>query len=266
MAVETKCNLTSRDIPLYAASEVDSSLVHSIEETLKISAVRESPVNTPSDFCLRIDGDGLSLIGNGAVLRGDFKRSLSRLTPNNLNHELLVKAAKIRDKQGDLTAIDATAGLGEDAFLLAAAGFHVELYERNPIIAALLSDALRRASEEPALAPIVDRMQLHREDSIRMLPHLMPAPDIVTLDPMFPERKKTGLTKKKLQMLQQLEQPCSEERALLDAAIACRPRRIVIKRPLKGPYLANQKPSFTIKGKAIRYDCIAVSPKAENLS
>ena len=56
-----------------------------------------------------------------------------------------MKAAK-SDKEGR-KAIDATAGMGEDAFLLAAQGYEVTLYEQNPVIAALLKDAIRRAKK-----------------------------------------------------------------------------------------------------------------------
>ncbi len=73
---------------------------------------------------------------------------------------------------------------------------------------------------------------------------------------MFPEKTKSALAKKKFQLLHQLELPCENEESLLDAAIAASPRRIVIKRPLKGPFLAGRKPDFTLRGKAIRYDCI----------
>ena len=75
---------------------------------------------------------------------------------------------------------------------------------------------------------------------------------------MFPERTKSGLVKKKFQLLHRLEAPADDEEALLAAAIAARPQRIVIKRPLKGPYLAGRKPSYTLSGKKIRYDCIAL--------
>ena len=89
-------------------------------------------------------------------------------------------------------------------------------------------------------------------------PYITSAPDLIYLDPMFPTRRKSGLITKKLQMLQMLESPCADESALLTAAIHANPRRIVIKRPLKGPFLAGIKPAYSIKGKAIRYDCIAV--------
>lgn len=252
-------------IILYANKDADEAVVRSIEEQLQISAVREqlmaereTEFEDAAPAYLQIDARGLSLVEDGRALRGDFSRLLPRLIPNNLNGELLVKAARLKGVQNTaaLTAVDATAGLGEDAFLLAGAGFQVDLYERNPVISALLWDALRRGLEDPALAQVLCRMRFHMEDSIEALAGRAVPPDIVVLDPMFPKRQKSGLIKKKFQLLQQLEQPCGEESDLLQAAISCGPRRIVIKRPLKGPYLAGMKPSYSIKGKSIRYDCI----------
>lgn len=208
-------------------------------------------------------GEGLALSGDGMVLRGDFSRMLPRLRKQNLSHELVVRAARIRGVAAEqLRAIDATAGLGEDALLLAAAGFSVTMYERDPVMAALLEDALARAARDSRLADVVSRMELRKKDSIPELLRLATssedAPDIVLLDPMFPERKKSAAVKKKLQLIQRLEAPCSDEAELLDAAIAAGPRKVLIKRPAKGPWLAGRKPSYSLSGKAIRYDVIAL--------
>ena len=194
----------------------------------------------------------------GPAVRGDFSDMRRRLAPHALNRELLVRAAKIKGVESPLV-IDATAGMGEDSLLLAAAGCRVVLYERDAVIEILLADALRRAGSDPALAETISRMQLVAGDSIAALriPQETP-PDVVYLDPMFPERTKSGLVKKKFQLLHRLEAPADDEEALLAAAIAARPQRIVIKRPLKGPYLAGRKPSYTLSGKKIRYDCIAL--------
>lgn len=43
--------------------------------------------------------------------------------------------------------------------------------------------------------------------------------DVIYLDPMFPARQKSSLINKKLQLIQKLEPPCSEETDLFDAAI-----------------------------------------------
>jgi 16S rRNA (guanine1516-N2)-methyltransferase len=205
---------------------------------------------------LQTDAEGLALVGNGQVLRGDFAKMLPRLRRGNFQAELLVKAARIKGLDGAATVMDCTAGLGEDSLLLAAAGFQVKLYERDPVIAALLRDALRRAADLPELAPILERMEFHEADSLQVLAQLAEAPDVIYLDPMFPSRQKTALVKKKFQLLQQLEQPCDNGEEFLQAAIACKPRKIVIKRPLKGEYLGGRAPDYAIKGKTIRYDCI----------
>lgn len=238
------------------------------------------------------DENGLKLTDGELELRGDFTKLLPRLKYNNLTHEILIKAAKIKGSERECTLIDATAGLGEDSLLFAAAGFRVIMFERDPVIAALLKDAMVRAGQLPELAPIMVRMELVETDSISALRRLaeglesheyrenpadpvaltkaamndgiidaylssiLPAhPDVIFLDPMFPERQKSALIKKKMQLLQKLESPSTDEQAMLEAAVAVRPRKIVVKRPLKGPYLAGRKPDYSISGKAIRCDC-----------
>ncbi|MCI2063217.1 MAG: class I SAM-dependent methyltransferase [Eubacteriaceae bacterium] len=208
---------------------------------------------------LRMDENGLALEAGGQQLRGDFSKMLRRTKQGSLQRELVVRAARIKDAEGALTAVDATAGLGEDSFLLAAAGFSVRLFEYNPVIAALLGDALRRAAETPELADIAGRMELVEGDSRAEMPLLPYHPDVILLDPMFPARHKSALVKKKLQLLQQLEQPCTDEADLVRAAMAAGPWKVIIKRPLKGDFLGGIRPSYSISGKMIRYDCLAVN-------
>ena len=185
----------------------------------------------------------------------DFREMLPRLKQSNLQREMLVKAARIKGQEMPQTLVDATGGFGEDSLILAAAGFQVRLYEFDEIIAALLQDCMDRAREIPELMEAVGRMELVCGDSVQGMRSLDYKPDIVLLDPMFPARQKSALIKKKFQLIQRLESPCSTEADLLEAAIAAAPKRIVIKRPLKGPYLAEKKPSYSLEGKAIRYDC-----------
>lgn len=255
--------------------------VRSITNT-QVTGISKSPV------WLSVDADGLSLTDGDQAMRGDFTKLQKRLQYHNLTHELLVKATKVKGRE-NLRVIDATAGMGEDSLLLAAAGCEVTLFEQDPVIAALLQDTMRRALEEAALHEIVMRMQLVEGDSIGHLRRLGEAatgsdapeddaghacstlaasaatgndadtalkrPDVIYLDPMFPERQKSGLVKKKFQLIHYLEAPAENEKALMQAAIAARPFKIVVKRPAKGPYLAGLKPSYSLDGKAIRYDC-----------
>lgn len=151
----------------------------------------------------------VSLTGYGLTYQGDFENMLHRVTHGRLQHEMLVRASK-SEKPGR-KAIDATASMGEDGFLLADQGYEVTLYEQNPVIDVLLKDALRRAKKHPVLKEIAARMKL--------------------------------------------EPPCSQETDLFDAAISADPDKIIVKRPLKSEFLAGRKPSYTLSGKAIRYDC-----------
>ena len=199
------------------------------------------------------DSRGVSLTGYGLTYQGDFEGMLHRVTNGRLSHEMLVRAVKTEGEH--LKAIDATAGMGEDGFLLAAYGYEVTLYEQNPVIAALLKDALRRARKHPVLKDIASRMKLVEGDSVSCMEKLMDPVDVIYLDPMFPKRQKSGLINKKLQLIQKLEPPCSEEKDLFDAAIKAGPSRIIVKRPLKSVCLDGREPSYILKGKAIRYDC-----------
>lgn len=213
----------------------------------------ESP---PEGIYLKYGEEGLSLTGNGMEMHGDFMSMYKRLKNSNLSHEFIVKASKIKGLDRDTIVLDATAGMGEDSLLLAAAGCQVKLYEYNPVIAALLRDALRRASKIEELKSIVARMELHEEDSIEAMNKLEYVPDVIVLDPMFPERQKSASVKKKFQLLQKLECPCATEEELLTAAKRVNPKKIVIKRPVKGAYLNGEKPDYSLDGKAIRYDVI----------
>lgn len=214
--------------------------------------------------------EGLTLTDGAMELRADFGRMLPRLKQGRLQQELLVKAARAKGVERPW-AIDATAGFGEDSLLLAAAGFTVDLYEQDCVIAALLQDALDRAKDDLALADAVARMRLHAgEDSIAGLRQTavlvdqgeLAAPDVVYLDPMFPERTKSAAVKKKFQLLHHLEQPCADEQTLVEAAVAVHPCKVVIKRPVKGPLLAGVKPSYQLSGKAVRYD-VLVPPRPQ---
>lgn len=215
-------------------------------------------------YTVRFEEDGVSLWGDGLSYRGDYSAMAGRLKHNNLTHELLVKASRLKDRASaePPLAIDATAGMGEDSLLLAAAGFRVLLIEKDPIIAALLKDTLRRASIIPGLEDVVLRMQVCEGDSKEVLKAVSEyaedfvSPDVIYLDPMFPEKTKNSLTKKKFQLIHCLESPCTDENELLEAALSCGAKRVVIKRPLKGPFLGGVKPSYSLTGKTVRYDCL----------
>src|ERR1700704_2835915 len=94
----------------------------------------------------------------GGAVGFRFRRGSGRDHP-------LVKAAGFR-KDRVPTVVDATAGLGRDAFLLASVGANVVLLERSADVHALLKDALARASAaSPGLAEVIAHMSLIHGDA-----------------------------------------------------------------------------------------------------
>ncbi|MCO6412773.1 MAG: class I SAM-dependent methyltransferase [Thiogranum sp.] len=152
---------------------------------------------------------------------------------------------------------DATAGLGRDALVLASLGSQVTLCERAPVLAALLEDGLQRAAlDSDAGDWIQARMRLVYADSRERLAALAAAerPDVVYLDPMYPPGKAGVLVKKEMRALQTLLGREQDAEALLETALGAAQRRVVVKRPGHGEWLAGKKPDTSIASKKTRYD------------
>ena len=162
----------------------------------------------------------------------------------------LAKAIGFKPSQ-PLHVIDATAGLGRDALLIASLGCEVTLMERNEILGVLLQQALESASTT-SLAALVSRMRFQAGDAR----HLLKATtaDVVLIDPMFPERKKSALVKKEMQIMQALIGHDSDNEGLLDSALCAATKRVVVKRPRVGPCLDNKKPDVQFISKTHRFD------------
>lgn len=152
------------------------------------------------------------------------------------------------------TIVDATAGLGRDAFLLASLGADVTLIERSPQVHARLAAAIAAARQaDPATAHAAARMTLLLGDARDLLPTL--SPDVVTVDPMHPERASSALVKKDMRTLRELVGTDPDQLDLMSAALACARRRVVLKWPRKAPPMDGlPAPSHQIVGKTLRYD------------
>ena len=237
--------------------KVDLDRARRLAEQFETEIISKLPEDKFAKYFV-FDKSGITFVAGKQELKGDFTRLLPRITKGHLQHEILLKVANqgALEQVGELRGVDCTAGLGEDSFILAAGGYHMELYEHNPVTAVLLGDALIRAKSHPDLKEIAKRMTLRVGDSKELLEKLSYRPDLIYLDPMYPEKKKSGESKKKLQVLHQIETPCSDEIQLVQAAIERKPQKIIIKRPPEGPYLAGMKPNYSVKRKAVRFDCL----------
>lgn len=172
------------------------------------------------------------------------------------NGQPIAKAIGIKKYGLPLSVIDATAGLGQDAFVLASLGCKVIMIERSPQVAELLTDALLRGSQTEEIKNIINNMQLITGNSVEILNNLPASeyPDIVYLDPMFPERTKSALVKKDIRALKDLVGEDLDADLLLTAALRVAKRRVVVKRPKIAPYLQGLSPKASHVGKANRFD------------
>lgn len=154
------------------------------------------------------------------------------------------------------TVVDATAGLGRDAFILAALGCQVSMVERHPVVAALLADGLQRAYQHHTMADwLPQRLRLLPITDFRqLLSQASPAPDVVYLDPMFPHKNKSALVKKEMRLFQLLIGADEDAEKLLLPARQLASKRVVVKRPSYAPPLANIVALSAIVSKKHRFD------------
>ncbi len=171
----------------------------------------------------------------------------------SLRREALARALGLKSHTQP-RIVDATAGLARDSFVIAALGFHVQMIERSPIIHALVSDGIQRALQHVETLKIAERMHLIQDNAIAWLQNLMVKPAIIYLDPMFPERKKSALSKKEMRIFHAIVGDDLDAEALLQTALTCAAERVVVKRPRLAIPLAGIKPSFTHLGSSSRFD------------
>ena len=154
------------------------------------------------------------------------------------------------------TVLDATAGLARDAYILATLGCKVMLVEQSPILYTLIKDGIERALASDAEHSVKNFTNLIHADSVSYIKHAdsETPPDVIYIDPMYPERKKSALVKKDMQILHKLIGNTQKEDELLEAALGYAARRVVVKRPIHAKPINGKKPSVNISSKKTRYD------------
>jgi 16S rRNA (guanine1516-N2)-methyltransferase len=166
--------------------------------------------------------------------------------------------AKAIGVQGNIRpqVLDVTAGLGGDAFVLASLGCPVQLVERQPVVRALLDDGLQRLQSDPELAELGNRLQLLAGNALQVLTDWQQEdrPQVVYLDPMFPHTGKSAQVKKEMALFRELVGADEDAGQLLAPALNLATHRVVVKRPRLAPDLAAKKPTYSLAGKANRFD------------
>ena len=150
--------------------------------------------------------------------------------------------------------IDGTAGLGYDSFILASLGAKVTLIERSQKMHEILQNGIDEAkSFGGEIEKIINRMELLFGDSKDILPKL--TPEVIMIDTMYKERKKTALVKNNMRLVREIVGPDTDYIELLEVALNCAKNRVVLKQPRYAePIKDIKKCSHQIIGKTIRYD------------
>lgn len=184
-------------------------------------------------------------VKRGAVLRPDFLDAAlqRRVRATWQAHEPLRNAIGA-PKGESWSVVDATCGLGRDAWMIAAWGHRVQTYERHPVLAWLVRGAWQAAGAPPSPTP-------HHGDA-RTCTEVA---RVVYLDPMFPETRKSALPSGELQLLRRLLADDEGPDDLLPWALAHATHRVVVKRPRHAPPLPGPRaPSFQLEGQTTRCD------------
>jgi 16S rRNA (guanine1516-N2)-methyltransferase len=179
--------------------------------------------------------------------------------------QALAKAAGFSGSSNPLI-VDATAGLGRDAFVLASLGSHVTLIERSAKVYALLKEAMEAASSaDPKIAEAMSRMTLLYGDAKDLLPTLNA--DVVIVDPMHPPRRNTALVKQEMRWLREQVGDDLDVGELMQVALSVATKRVVLKLPARADILAGiRKPSHQIIGKSTRFDVYMVEDRSQLVS
>lgn len=213
------------------------------------------------DFVILLDEQGVKLRArqypNFSPLYLDFSSGKMAFRAERFRHEAILKAVAANKYH---TVVDATAGLGRDSVIMAAAGMQVTMLEKSAVVCCLLYDALKRwadvdADDSGTLLKLrhCDALHYFRDSAQEELA------DVIYLDPMFPGRKKSALVKKEMQIFHALLAEDESDDGLLEQAMERAAKRVVVKRPIKSNYLQDIKPSHQISTKTIRFDVYVIA-------
>lgn len=249
----------------YALRLVDASALHGARQRAQVEFY-EAAVGAGEFLAFRLGDAGLELV------RVDSERMVAigvdfmapevnyRRQRGGGRGEAIVRAVAL-PPEGDWHVLDATAGMGGDAFVLASVGCRVTMLERVPALQALLADGLARARAadpegDPEFVRVIERMSLVEGDAVNHLAALADAdcPDVVYLDPMFPERRKTAAVKKEMQIFHHLVGADADAGALLEVALSRARQRVVVKRPRLADPVEGPPPDHVLAGVRNRFD------------
>lgn len=186
---------------------------------------------------------------------------------NGADSESIVKAMGVKksERSGKLI-YDFTAGLGTESYLLAASGFSVIAFERDPLVYQILVDGLRRLKLE---FPDI-KLEFRQGDAAILVESGLADGSLavayaVTLDPMFENDAIHGKSqpKKEMATLRRHLRASSEQemKKLFQVARLAAEARVIVKRPAGAEELFREdetgrsvRPAHRLEGKSARFD------------
>lgn len=245
--------LTQKNTRLLA-SQLNCEIVSSLE-LLKSEEAYFQYLDNELSLNLLLDGKLNDLKFD--LVDGELGFRASRVSKSN---EVIAKAIGCKPHYRP-KVLDATAGMGRDALIMAMLGCQVLMHERNLAVYLLLHNALQRLTQNTDFSSIAEKLKLANNNSVTSISHITSQAeniDVIYLDPMFPERKKSALVKKEMRIFKRLVGEDPDANELLEQALKSNVKRVVVKRPKGAPVLAEKNPSHEITAKKFRYDVYLV--------
>lgn len=182
----------------------------------------------------------------------DWASQTRRVVSAGRKSELVLQACKLT---AGMMAIDGTAGFGHDSLILASTGASVLMLESSPIMALMLYAEYAYMQDNQNWQGLLSRLSIRYGD----VRDCTDGADVVYLDPMFPKDSYDAKVNKHMQALHSFVAPPSldDENDLLSHAkslLRSADGRVVVKRPLNAPFLANEPPIQSWQNDAIRFD------------
>ena len=251
-------------IKVVADSTADTLAANALAKQLGLP-FNDNGAASDDNWCLLVSAEQRTLIRpDGAKMNIDFtqgKAALRQAQPSK--DQSLVRALglhKLNEAQRrSIHVIDATAGLGQDGWIIACQGCKTTLLEQSSLVAAMLHHAIEYAARQPTLASIANHVEVinvRSQDYLAQADNVI-KPDIIYLDPMFPSKKKQAKVKKGMQFLQALL-PETDNRHLLKHALDAATNRVVVKRPTGADVIAGTEnwggQLTTVETDATRFD------------
>jgi 16S rRNA (guanine1516-N2)-methyltransferase len=251
-------------VSLTAVLAADAAFRARAEQLAQRDGLRFASEPPTEEAWLCVDARGVSLGFEARErLRADLVsgRLAWRLRHGGGRGQAVARAVGLRRGRPAPTVLDATAGLGRDAAVLAALGCTVHAWERHPAVHALLEDALARADVDSETRTLLGgRLTLHEGDAaVPLADAAASAMDVVLLDPMHPPRRGSALPRLEMQLFRALVGEDADQSALFAAALASGARRVVVKRPAEAPPQAlpdgsTPRPTAAVPGRTTRFD------------